>query len=166
LVAQLRPLRVVGASVQEEVSGVLEPIYATEIREVGPEVADFLETGLLVLFEVGAPPELAEMSALHEVTHMRPEAPEVGDVLVIEGHEFAITAIGEKAWKNVKDLGHAVFVFNGEDAVEMPGQIYLQQEGSGALADIIRPGARMEIRPGSGTGNPAATEREGGVGEP
>lgn len=144
----------------------MEPIYATEIREVGPEVADFLETGLLVLFEVGAPPELAEMSALHEVTHMRDDPPEVGDVLVIEGHEFAITAVGEKAWKNVKDLGHAVFVFNGEAEVEMPGQIYLQQEGSGALADIVRPGARVEIRPGTGAGSHSAAEREGGVGEP
>jgi PTS system glucitol/sorbitol-specific IIA component len=97
---------------------------------------------------------------------MRDEPPEVGDVLVIEGHEFAITAVGEKAWKNVKDLGHAVFVFNGEDEVEMPGQIYLQQEGVGSLADIVRPGARMEIRSGSGAGSQAATEREGGAGEP
>ena len=144
----------------------MEPIYATEIREVGPEVADFLETGLLVLFEVGAPPELAEMSALHQVSHMREEPPEVGDVLVIEGHEFAITAVGEKAWKNVADLGHAVFVFNGEDEVEMPGQIYLQQEGSGALADIVRVGATVEIRPGSGSPSGSTTEREGGVGEP
>jgi PTS system glucitol/sorbitol-specific IIA component len=143
----------------------LEPIYTTEIREVGPDVADFLETGLLVLFEVGAPPELAEMSALHEVTHMRTEPPAVGDVLVIEGHEFRITAVGEKAWKNVADLGHAVFVFNGEDEVEMPGQIYLQEEGSEALADIVRPGARMEIRSGTGSGTSAAAEREGGAGE-
>jgi glucitol/sorbitol PTS system EIIA component len=144
----------------------LEPIYTTQIKEVGPEVADFLETGLLVLFEVGAPPELAEMSALHEVSYMRDEPPEVGDVLIIEGHEFAITAVGEKAWKNVKDLGHAVFVFNGEDEVEMPGQIYLQQEGSGSLADIIRVGANVEIRPGSSAESSTGVEREGGVGEP
>ena len=144
----------------------MEPIYTTEIKEVGPEVADFLETGLLILFEVGAPPELAEMSALHEVTHMRPEAPEVGDVLAIEGHEFRITAVGDKAWKNVADLGHAVFVFNGEDEVEMPGQIYLQEEGSGALADIVRPGARMEIRRGTDTESSATVDREGEISEP
>ena len=35
-----------------------EPIYLTEVTEIGPEVAEFLEAGLLILFEAGAPPEL------------------------------------------------------------------------------------------------------------
>lgn len=134
----------------------MEPIYATEIKEVGPEVADFLETGLLVLFEVGAPPELAEMSALHSVSHMRPEPPAAGDVLDIGGHEFRITAVGEKAWKNVADLGHAVFVFNGEGEAEMPGQICLQSEGVERLPGAVRPGARVEIRVGGASDGPSA----------
>ena len=57
----------------------MEPIYATEVREIGPEVAEFLEEGYLILFQTGSPAELAEMAVLHEVDHMRPEPPEPGD---------------------------------------------------------------------------------------
>ena len=112
--------------------------------------------GLLITFEVGAPPELAEMSVTHETSHKREEPPEPGDVLAIGPLlEFRITAIGDKAWKNVLALGHAVFVFNGAEEVELPGQIYLEPQGAESLAEELRPGAKLEIR----TGNDG---REGG----
>ncbi|MDX6381236.1 MAG: glucitol/sorbitol system component [Rubrobacteraceae bacterium] len=129
----------------------MESIYLTEIKEVGPEVEEFLEMGLLVLFEVGAPPELAEMSALHEPSHRREDPPEAGDVLAIGEREFRITAVGEKAWKNIEDLGHAVFMFNGATEVELPGQIYLEEQGVEDLGEVVRPGVRLEIKADAGT---------------
>ena len=131
----------------------MEPIYIyrTEIKEIGPEVPEFLDMGLLITFAVGAPPELAEMSVLHEPSHRRDTAPEPGDVLAIGPLEFRITAIGEKAWKNVMDLGHAVFAFNGATEVELPGQIYVEPQGAELLSQEIRPGARLEIRTGAGS---------------
>ena len=127
----------------------METIYQTEIKEIGPEVPEFLDMGLLITFAVGAPPELAEMSVLHEPSHRRERAPEPGDVLAIGPLEFRITAIGEKAWKNVTDLGHAVFAFNGSTEVELPGQIYVEPQGAELLSQEIRPGARLEIRAGA-----------------
>ena len=135
----------------------MEPIYLTEFKEVGPEVEEFLETGLLVLFEVGAPPELAEMSVLHDPISRREEPPGVGDVVAIGDKEFRITAIGEKAWKNIQDLGHAVFMFNGANEVELPGQIYLEEQGAEDLSKVVRSGVRLEIKAGTGT---AAQDRE------
>jgi PTS system glucitol/sorbitol-specific IIA component len=129
----------------------MELIYQSEIKEIGPEVPEFLDMGLLITFAVGAPPELAEMSVLHEPGHRREEAPEPGDVLAIGPLEFRITAIGEKAWKNVMDLGHAVFAFNGATEVELPGQIYVESQGAELLSQEIRPGARLEIRTGDGS---------------
>ncbi len=126
----------------------MEPIYVTEVREIGPEVPDFLTEGYLILFQMGVPEELAEMSVMHEVSHMRPEPPEPGDVLAIGGHQFRITAVGTKAWKNVEELGHAVFVFNNAQEPEVPGQICLEDGGAGELADSLRPGARLEIKAG------------------
>lgn len=126
----------------------MEPIYATELREIGPEVADFLGEGYLILFQTGVPAELAEMSVLHEVSHMRPEPPERGDVLSIGESRFRITAVGTKAWQNVRELGHAVFVFNGAHEPEMPGQICLEEGETGALAGTLRPGVRLEIKAG------------------
>jgi glucitol/sorbitol PTS system EIIA component len=129
---------------------VTEPIYLTEVKEIGPEVAEFLEAGLLILFETGAPPELAEIAVLHDPTTRREEAPEPGDVLEIEGHEFRITAVGYKAWQNVGELGHAVFKFDGAPEPELPGQIHLEGQGAESLGEVVRPGARLQIRAGAG----------------
>jgi glucitol/sorbitol PTS system EIIA component len=135
-----------------------EPIYLTEVTEIGPEVAEFLEAGLLILFQTGAPPELAEIAVLHDPATRREAPPEPGDVLEIEGHEFRITAVGYKAWQNVRDLGHAVFKFDGASEPELPGQIHLEGQGAESLGEVVRPGARLEIRVGGGS---AAGDREG-----
>jgi PTS system glucitol/sorbitol-specific IIA component len=142
----------------------LETIYLTEVKELGPEVAEFLEAGLLILFETGAPPELAEIAVLHDPTARREKAPEPGDVLDIEGQEFRITAVGYKAWQNVQELGHAVFKFDGSPEAELPGQIHLEGPGVENLGEIVQPGARLEIR--AGAGSAAAVDREGDVSEP
>jgi glucitol/sorbitol PTS system EIIA component len=122
-----------------------EPIYLTEVTEIGPEVAEFLEAGLLILFEAGAPPELAEIAVLHEpISGPREDPP--GDVLAIGSSEFRITSVGSKAWQNIQDLGHAVFKFSGSEEAELPGEIHLEQGGTEELGEIIRPGARVEIK--------------------
>lgn len=136
----------------------METIYRTEIKEIGAEVGAFLEEKYLILFEVGAPPELAEMSVLHDCSHMREEPPAPGDVLSIGEKEFRVTAVGEKVWKNIGDLGHAVFVFNGAREAEMPGQICLEEAGAEGLAETVRPGTRLEMK--AGTGTTAARGRE------
>ncbi len=137
----------------------MEPIYRTEIKEIGAEVEAFLEERYLILFEVGAPPELAEMAVLHDCSHMREEPPATGDVLAIGDREFRITAVGGKAWKNINELGHAVFVFNGAREVEMPGQICLEEGGAQDLNELVRPGARLEMKAGARTAT--ARGREG-----
>jgi len=128
---------------------VEEPIYLTEVTEIGPEVAEFLEAGLLILFQAGAPPELAEIAVLHEPISKREAPPEPGDVLAIGTREFRITAVGSKAWKNVQDLGHAVFKFSGSREAELPGEIHLEEQGAEDLSELVRPGARVEIKAGS-----------------
>jgi PTS system glucitol/sorbitol-specific IIA component len=129
---------------------VAESIYLTEVTEIGPEVAEFLEAGLLILFEAGAPPELAEIAVLHQpISGPRVDPPEAGDILVIGSREFRITAIGYKAWQNIQDLGHAVFKFSGLEEAELPGEIYLEARGVEDLDDLVQPGARVEIRTGA-----------------
>lgn len=124
----------------------MEPIYLTDVTEIGPEVADFLDAGLLILFEAGAPPELAEIAVLHTPISRREEPPEPGDTVVFGDREFRIKAIGYKAWQNVLDLGHAVFKFEGLEEKELPGEIHLEGPNAGSLGEIIAPGLRVEIR--------------------
>ena len=127
-----------------------EQIYLTEVTELGPEVAEFLEAGLLILFQAGAPPELAEIAVLHEPVSKREAPPEPGDVLAIGPLEFRITAVGSKAWQNVQDLGHAVFKFDGSHEVELPGQINVEAQGAELLGQELRPGVRLEIKAADG----------------
>ena len=126
-----------------------EPIYLTEVTELGPEVAEFLEAGLLILFQAGAPPELAEIAVLHEPISRREDPPEPGDVLAIGPIEFRITAVGSKAWQNIQDLGHAVFRFSGSGEAELPGEIHLEEQGAEDLGETVRPGVRVEIKSGA-----------------
>lgn len=119
-------------------------IYLTEITEIGPEVPEFIEVGYLILFQAGAPPELAEMSVLHEPESPRDDPPETGDILAIGDKELRITAVGERAWNNVRELGHVVFKFNGLDETELPGEIYVEE--TDALSELVQPGARLEIK--------------------
>jgi len=129
---------------------VAESIYLTEVTESGPVVAEFLEAGLLILFEAGAPPELAEIAVLHApISGPREDPPEAGDILAIGSREFRITAIGYKAWQNILDLGHAVFKFSGFEEAELPGEIHLEARGAEELDEAIRPGIRVEIRSGA-----------------
>ena len=126
-----------------------EPIYLTEVTELGPEVAEFMEAGLLILFQAGAPPELAEIAVLHQpISGPRENPPEAGDILAIGSREFRITAVGYKAWQNIQDLGHAVFRFSGSVEAELPGEIHLEERGAEDLAGTVRPGVRVEIKPG------------------
>jgi len=125
----------------------LSTIYSTRITELGPEVPEFLEAGLVILFKTGAPPELAEMSVLHEPGDPREEPPKPGDILALGDRELRITAVGEKAWKNVLELGHVVLKFNGLGEAELPGEIYVEE--TDGLEELMRPGAKLEIREAS-----------------
>ena len=125
----------------------MSSIYLTEVTKVGPEVEEFLEEAkTLVLFEEGAPPELAEMSVLHEHKERREEPPEAGDIMFIDDREFRITAVGGSAWKNMLQIGHASFRFNGAEEVELPGEICLEELGLESISESIQPGVQVEIR--------------------
>ena len=125
----------------------MEYIYRTAITEVGPEVEELLDqASTLITFEEGAPPELAEISVLHQHTEQREVPPTAGDVVVIGPKEFEITAVGGVAWKNMLELGHASFKFNGAKEAELPGEICVEEQEISAVKEIIGNGVPLEIK--------------------
>lgn len=125
----------------------MDYIYRTEITEVGPDVEEMLDAaGSLITFENGAPPELAEISVLHEHTDQREDPPVPGDTLAIGPREFEITAVGGVAWKNMLELGHAAFKFNGAEEANLPGEICLEEQDVETVKKMIEPGVSLEIR--------------------
>ncbi len=119
--------------------------YRTVISEVGPEVAELLEGGVLILYADGAPPELAEVSVLHRVEEAHRQAPQAGSRLRIGEISAWVTAVGPTAWNKVSELGHVVIHFNGSDAAERPGEICAQPVDRGELLASIRSGTVIEI---------------------
>ena len=114
----------------------------TRVTEIGPEVADLAEGGVVILFADGSPPELAEVSVLHR-TESGPsdDAPSKGASIAIGGLSATITAVGPSAWAKVREIGHVVINFNGAAEAERPGEICASEVDAEALVAELKAGA-------------------------
>ncbi|MCX7303944.1 MAG: PTS cellobiose transporter subunit IIB [Hyphomicrobiales bacterium] len=117
-------------------------LLRTRVTEIGPEVADLAEGGVVILFADGSPPELAEVSVLHKAeTAPSDDAPTKGASIAIGGITATITAVGTAAWAKVRDIGHVVINFNGASEAERPGEICADAIDPQALIAELRTGA-------------------------
>ncbi len=117
----------------------------TQITAIGPDVADLIEGGVLILFADGAPPELAEVSVLHKVAHVDKVQPKAGATIKIGALEAMITAMGDYAWNKVIEIGHVVINFNNAAATERPGEICATVLDGAALMANLKPGQTISI---------------------
>lgn len=99
--------------------------YEAKVVEIGPLVSEFIEAGIVVLFEIGAPPELAEFSILHEHGPLKGEVV-VGDIVLIDSESFRVTAVGDVANQNLANLGHLIMKCNGLTEPELPGDVCVE----------------------------------------
>ena len=120
-------------------------LYETTIQEVGVDAPELIAQGVLILFAAGAPPELAEVSVLHNAVQQAGEAPRPGDEMAIGAQAFRITAVGATAWNKVRDMGHVVFSFTGADRAERPGEIILASDPTIDVTALLTPGSRITI---------------------
>jgi PTS system glucitol/sorbitol-specific IIA component len=121
-------------------------LLRTRVTEVGPEVADLAEGGVVILFADGSPPELAEVSVLHR-TEAGPssDAPEKGASITIGAVTAEVTAVGPTAWDKVREIGHVVINFNGAGVAERPGEICAAQVDTQALVAELKAGALIVV---------------------
>ena len=121
-------------------------LLRTVVTEIGPDVPDLLAGGVLILFASGAPPELAEVSVLHEAAgSAAPEAPRPGARLRIGPLATTLTGVGSLAWAKVRDIGHVVINFNGQGTPERPGELCAALVDLERLGEALRPGAEIVI---------------------
>ena len=101
--------------------------YEMHVVEIGPLVSEFVDAKILVFFKFGAPPELAEFSVLHEPSAFCVEVCP-GDYIVIGNEQYQVTAVGEVANNNIRELGHLVMKCNGRTSAELPGDVCVEDK--------------------------------------
>lgn len=122
-------------------------LLKTRVTEIGPEVADLAEAGVVILFADGSPPELAEVSVLHKAeTGPSDDAPAEGASIEIGNLTATITAVGPSAWAKVREIGHVVINFNGATDAERPGEICATVVDAEALVDQLRAGTVIVVK--------------------
>ncbi|HQT61838.1 MAG TPA: PTS glucitol/sorbitol transporter subunit IIA [Acidiphilium sp.] len=120
-------------------------LYRSRIGDIGPEVPDLLEGGVLIFFRAGVPAELAEVSVLHTPEIELPTPPGIGATVRIGAQRLAITAIGDKAWEKTIELGHLTLSLNGAATAERPGEICVAGASPADLAAALASGATLEV---------------------
>ena len=122
--------------------------FRTVITQISEEARELLESGMLILFADGAPPELAEVSVLHVVKEISSMAgsPAIGSELSLGGVPTRITAIGDYAWRKFGEIGHVVINFNGASMTPRPGEICVSPVDPRALVAALTPGAEISLR--------------------
>lgn len=96
---------------------------------------------MLILFNEGAPDELADICVLHAPSTVWDD-PVAGDTLKLGEKEFKITYVGEVAKETLKDLGHATICFAPQDD-PLPG--YIIVDGPRVEESDFFEGGKIEI---------------------
>lgn len=123
--------------------GASNEVYVTAVVAVGPLVAEFVESGVLVLFGEQAPLELHDFSVLHRPS-VQLGGPAVGDVMVIGDTELPVLAVGDVVTANLLQLGHLDLKADGSTEASMPGDVcvprsVLPEITVGQTIRIVRP---------------------------
>lgn len=116
------------------------PFYSLLITAVGEYVKDYLREQKLILFSDSAPDDIAYYCALHQGGDLNTQlAP--GQVMTINDVVYRITAVGNVATENLKQLGHITLSFDGASNAELPGTVHIE----GAPPPEIHPGDRISF---------------------
>lgn len=100
-------------------------IYQTKVVGWGNSALDFLGDRMVIFFNKQAQGDLAEYSVLLDDLDGEGEF-SVGDTLCLGAEPYAITAVGEVANTNFRQLGHMVVHFDGKEVAGLPGEIHVE----------------------------------------
>lgn len=101
-------------------------MFKSKVVEIGELVKDFEEEKLLVLFGTQAPPELKDISVIHEPVSNDVTSLQEGTTLSLGNIEYTIQKVGSEALTNLEDLGHLSIYFSDDDKDILPGAILVK----------------------------------------
>lgn len=106
----------------------MKTYYETTVTGLGTSVADFMDAGMMILFNENAPAELRDFCVLHRGNALN-DVVQVGDILRIGTASYQVQFVGSEVQKNLKNLGHITLRFNGnEDGESLEGSLYVEKK--------------------------------------
>lgn len=99
-------------------------IYQTKIVSIGEFAEETLESDMLITFKDGFSSDLADYCFIHQHGELK-QPVQVGQLLSIGTTQYEISAVGEVANENLKELGHITIRFNGGSEAELPGSVHV-----------------------------------------
>ena len=97
-------------------------IYSSKIVRLGEQSGLFLAEGIVVFFGDNAPEELQDVAVVHKLNPVNGEIV-VGTTIELSGETLKVTAIGEVANENFKNLGHLVVKLDSAEEAALPGDV-------------------------------------------
>lgn len=115
--------------------------FESRVTRLGDEAAAMIDGGVMILFGEPVPDELAEVSVLHAPAGAPRHPMQPGDILRIGESSLAITAVGERADENLRELGHLVLYLNPQATTGLlPGAVHATGD-----PPVPAPGHRLEL---------------------
>lgn len=100
-------------------------IYQTTITRIGQSAADALSDQMLITFREGAPADIEEFCFIHCHGELNGEL-KAGSQLELGEARYAVTAVGDVAEQNLRELGHITLRFDGQPQAEYPGTVHVE----------------------------------------
>lgn len=95
--------------------------FSEKVVEVG-ELANNKSDNLLISFGMTAPAELKEYCLIF-LTHSLMKDIDISDYLIIDDQEYKITAVGNRASEQLREIGHLTIYFDGLKDINQSGAI-------------------------------------------
>ncbi|OMQ21786.1 PTS glucitol/sorbitol transporter subunit IIA [Serratia oryzae] len=102
----------------------MNTIFQTTITRIGGYARDALLDDMLITFREGAPADIEEYCFIHQHGITAGDL-QVGGIMELGENRYPITAVGEVATQNLRELGHVTVRFDGETQAEFPGSIHV-----------------------------------------
>lgn len=99
-------------------------IYQAKIKQIGEFAQEALADGMLILFKEGAPADLADYCFVHSHGELK-QALQAGQQLKLGNYCYTITAVGDVANVNLRELGHITLRFDANNVAELPGSVHV-----------------------------------------
>ena len=115
-------------------------IYQTTITRIGQSAADALSDQMLITFREGAPADIEEYCFIHNHGELA-GALQPGAELQLGEQRYPVTAVGEVAEQNLRELGHITLRFDGQPQAEYPGTVHV----AGPVPQAVTPGCTLKF---------------------